>query len=183
MDNLQTLFHNTIDIDVNIIRRTLSSSILIVSVFFFRFFVLKFVNNRLESYVSKKLWRAYSSYFAIFILVIFLFPIWLPSLRLLTTFLGLFGAGILIVHKEVILNIAGWFYIIIRKPFELGNRITINNINGDVIDIRLLDFSLMEISNHFGGQSTGKVLHIPNSLLFVHSLANASKEFSFNSGC
>ncbi|MCB1192348.1 MAG: mechanosensitive ion channel [Leptospiraceae bacterium] len=180
MENLQELFKHILEYDTTTIKRIFSSGIIILSILTLRLFVLKFANKQLKSYVSKKLWRVNSAYFAILILFIFLFPIWLPSLRLLATFLGIFGAGVLIVFKEALLNIAGWFYIVIRKPFEIGNRITINHVSGDVIGIRLFDFSLIEISPKFGGQSTGKILHVPNSILLVHPLANASKEFAFN---
>ena len=126
-------------------------------------------------------WRKNINYTVLVILLLILFPIWLPSIQNLLPVLGIFGAGVIVVLKEVILNIAGWFYIVVRRPFEEGNRIGIAGIIGDVIDVRLQQFSMMEVkSREDGGQSTGRVLHIPNSLIFSSTLANSSKEFSFN---
>lgn len=126
-------------------------------------------------------WRQISFYLTFFACLILLAPAWLASLEGLLTIIGLFGAGVLLVMKEVILNTAGWFYIAIRRPFTVGNRVAIGDHIGDVLDIRMQAFTMIEVLPVAkGGQSTGRVLHIPNSLLFSHALSNASKEFSFN---
>ena len=39
--------------------------------------------------------------------------------------------------EEVILSVAGWVLILVRHPFCIGDRIEINGVKGDVIDIRL----------------------------------------------
>jgi len=156
------------------------TAVVVLIIFGLRFFFLRFVLPRVRSQQSRLLWRRNSTYLGVFLSLVIIFPIWLPSLRSLLTILGIFGAGVLIVLKEVILNLAGWFYIIVRKPFEVGNRIEINHNTGDVIDIRLLEFAIMEIASKAeGGQSTGRVIHMPNSLVFTQPLANASKEFAF----
>ena len=75
----------------------------------------------------------------------------------LTTFLGLASAGVAIAMHDTIANLAGWFFIISRKPFKVGDRIEIGEIAGDVIDIRIFQFSLVEIGNWVDAeQSTGR---------------------------
>ncbi|MCE9600011.1 MAG: mechanosensitive ion channel family protein [Spirochaetia bacterium] len=153
----------------------------VILVFTVRAFILRLALRRVNQSTSRLLWQRNSAYFSILILMVFLFPVWLPSLRTIAAFLGIFGAGVILVLKEVILNLAGWFFIIIRKPFEIGNRITVGHFSGDVLDIRLMDVSLIEVSEkEFGGQSTGRVIHVPNSFILVTPFANASKEFAFN---
>ncbi len=149
--------------------------------FMARRLALRIVLPRLGSSASRIKWRRNSAYLLVFLLALVLFPLWLPSLRTIAAFLGIFGAGVLLVLKEVIVNIAGWFFIVFRKPFEIGNRIAIGAFTGDVLDIRLMDTSLIEVSSRDeGGQSTGRVVHFPNALVFTVPLANASKEFAFN---
>lgn len=145
-----------------------------------RAFILRIILRRIEQHGSRIRWRRNSAYLTFFLLVFMLFPLWLPSLRTVTAFLGLFGAGVILVLKEVIVNLAGWFFIIFRRPFEIGNRISIGQQNGDVLDIRLMETSLIEVSTReHGGQSTGRVIHVPNSFFFTQAFANASKEFAF----
>ncbi len=78
------------------------------------------------------------------------------------------------------MNIAAWFFIIWRRPFEVGDRIQIGENSGDVIDQRLFQFTLLEIGNWVDGdQSTGRIIHIPNSKVFNESQANYSKGFKY----
>ncbi|MCB1140031.1 MAG: mechanosensitive ion channel [Leptospiraceae bacterium] len=161
--------------------RVLVTVIILFLILIFRYIFLRIANRRMRNQGSKLRWRTNSAYFSILAFLVIAFPVWLPSLRSIATVLGLFGAGILIVFKEVFLNLAAWFYIMIRRPFELGNRISITGISGDVLDIRLLEFAIMEVNpRNLGGQSTGRIVHLPNALLWTNPLSNASKEFSFN---
>lgn len=90
------------------------------------------------------------------------------------------GAGLVVALGDLFLSIAGWFVIIFRKPFTAGDRIEINNVKGDVIDIRLFQTSLLEIGNWVkDDQSTGRVVHVPNSALFKGPVFNFTKGFEF----
>jgi small-conductance mechanosensitive channel len=77
-------------------------------------------------------------------------------------------------------NLAAWVFIIWRRPFEVGDRIAIGGDAGDVIDIRVFQFTLMEIGNWVAAdQSTGRIIHVPNGKVFAESLANYSKGFQY----
>lgn len=95
------------------------------------------------------------------------------------TFLGLLTAGIAIALADVFLNLAGWFYIVTRHPFRVGDRIEIGSHAGDVVDIRVFRFTLMEIKNWVGGdQPTGRLVHVPNGRLFREAMANYTETFN-----
>jgi len=74
------------------------------------------------------------------LLFVLIGPIWVKGIASLTTFLGLAGAGVAIAMHDTIANIAGWFFIMSRKPFKVGDRIEIGETAGDVIDIRFHDY-------------------------------------------
>ena len=98
----------------------------------------------------------------------FLGSIWFTGFRNVSTYLGLVSAGLAIALKDMLASIAGWFYILARRPFEVGDRIAIGEHAGDVIDQRLFRFSMLEIGNWVASdQSTGRVIHIPNSMVFT----------------
>ncbi len=147
--------------------------------------LIRFVLNRLifrliKNQASRFRARRRATYATVIVGLLVLFPVWLPNLQAVAAFLGIFGAGVVLVLKEVILNLAGWFYIILRRPFDIGNRITVAGYSGDVTDIRLFEFTMMEVRQwNDGGMSTGRVLHIPNSVTLTQPLANSSKEFAF----
>ncbi len=114
------------------------------------------------------------------LLILLIGPIWLKGIASLTTFLGLAGAGVAVSMHDTIANIAGWFFIIWRKPFKVGDRIQIGETAGDVIDIRFFQFSLVEIGNWVDAdQSTGRIVHVPNSRVLRESLANYHIGFEY----
>lgn len=102
--------------------------------------------------------------------------IWFDGFQSVATFLGLLSAGLAIALKDPVSNLAGWIYIVWRKPFDLGQRIQVGTFAGDVIDISMFQFSIMEIGNWVDAdQHTGRVIHIPNGKVFVESIANYSQ--------
>ena len=76
----------------------------------------------------------------------------------MSTFLGLLSAGVAIALKDPLVNLAGWGFIVWRKPFGIGDRIQLGDSRGDVIDQRIFMFTLMEIGNWVDAErSTGRV--------------------------
>jgi small-conductance mechanosensitive channel len=111
--------------------------------------------------------------------ILFLLSIWTTS-GSMSTYLGLASAGIAIALSDLLINIAAFLFIIIKKPFVVGDRIEINGQKGDVIDQRLFQFTVMEIGNWVeNDQSTGRMIHIPNQMVFNHSLFNYNSGFKF----
>jgi hypothetical protein len=113
---------------------------------------------------------------AIFVVVVTW--VWLPFFDDLGTFLGLLSAGIAIALADVFLDLAGWLFIVFRRPFKVGDRIEINGTAGDVIDVRAFRFTVLEIRNWVDAdQSTGRVVHVPNGSLFKYPTANFTEGF------
>jgi small-conductance mechanosensitive channel len=67
-----------------------------------------------------------------------------------------------------------------RRPFEAGDRIELGGHKGDVIDIRLQQFTLNEIGNWVDAdQSSGRIIHIPNGKIFTDPCANYDRGFRY----
>jgi len=114
------------------------------------------------------------------LLILSIGHIWFEGIQSLTTFLGLASAGVAIAMHDTIANIAGWIFIVWRKPFSIGDRIQIGETAGDVIDIRFFQFSLIEIGNWVDAdQSTGRIVHVPNSKALREPLANYQIGFDY----
>lgn len=106
--------------------------------------------------------------------------LWTPDLGGLFTLLTVIGAGLAIAMREVLLSFVAWVDIALRSPYERGDRIEVNGVKGDVIDIRLLHTTLMEISGWVGAdQSTGRLVHVPNGWIFQHGVYNYTEGFHF----
>jgi small-conductance mechanosensitive channel len=96
------------------------------------------------------------------------------------TLLTVIGAGLTIALRELPLSIAGWMRITFMNTYRQSDRIEVGGVHGDVIDIRLLRTTLMETRGWVDAdQSTGRIVHIPNSWVFEHAVYNYSRGFSF----
>jgi len=98
----------------------------------------------------------------------------------LTAVLGLAGAGLAIALQDPIVSLVGWFLIVGRFGISVGDRVEINQVKGDVIDIGLLRIAVLEVGNWVGAeQSTGRVVFFPNSFIFKSHYFNYSTGNSF----
>lgn len=112
--------------------------------------------------------------------IVLLLIIWQGASAYMVTFLGVFTAGLTIAIKDVLVNIVSGIYILVAKPFKVGDRIEINNQVGDVIDLGVFEFTMLEVGNRIlGEQSTGRILHIPNMMIFSMVVANYEKGFKY----
>ena len=86
------------------------------------------------------------------------------------TVVGFAAAGIALALQNVILSVAGYFFLIGRFGIKAGDRVQIGGVTGDVIDIGLVKLSLMEL----GGtgthrEPTGRVAVFSNAIVFQPS--------------
>ncbi|SNS36019.1 Small-conductance mechanosensitive channel [Belliella buryatensis] len=125
-------------------------------------------------------WRKTVQYIIVFIGFLLIGNIWISNFQSITTFLGLLSAGIAIALKDIFINIAGWLFILWRKPFDIGDRVQIGEFKGDVVDTRVFQFSILEVGNWVDAeQSTGRIIHVPNGMVFSAPQANYSQGFDY----
>lgn len=145
-----------------------------------RILVNLIIVRRIPETVKAYHWRRAVLYTYTLLLIVLIGPIWTKGIASLATFLGLASAGVAIAMHDTIANLAGWFFIVSRKPFKVGDRIEVGTIAGDVIDIRIFQFSVVEIGNWVDAdQSTGRIVHVPNSKVLREHLANYQIGFEY----
>ena len=85
----------------------------------------------------------------------------------LATFAGFITAGIAVGLQTILLSVAAYFFIIGRYGIKVGDRITVASVTGDVIEVGLVRFYLMELAGA-GPQlnPTGRVAVFSNAVLF-----------------
>ena len=161
-------------------RKILISLAIIVVVWVLRYLILKLVWRQTEDPRLRYQWKRTIGFTLSLIGFILVSSVWISAFARFGAFLGLFTAGLAIALKDPLTNIAGWLFINTRKPFSVGDRIQIGENTGDVIDIRLFQFAILEVGNWVeGDQSTGRIIHIPNGIVFLQAQANYSKGFKY----
>jgi small-conductance mechanosensitive channel len=100
------------------------------------------------------------------LLVLFGIALFADSLVGFGTVLGLILAGVAVALQDVLKSVVGWLYISARSGVEVGTRVEVGGVIGDVIDIGVLKTTVLEVGNLvFGRQSTGRLVTIPNFMM------------------
>lgn len=180
MEQIYKFLSNFLGIETVTASRLVLSVIIIFILWAARIIVLKITLRGVDDPHKNYKWRKNSSYITFTIGFFLVGRLWFEGVQSIATFLGLVTAGLAIALKDPITDLVGWLFVLWRQPFQIGDRVQIGDIRGDVIDIRIFKFTLNEIGNWVDAdQSTGRIIHVPNHKVFVESLANYNSEFKF----
>jgi small-conductance mechanosensitive channel len=105
------------------------------------------------------------------------FYVWEAYFTNVVTVISFMTAAITLALREFIINLFSGFYIKMGKPFKIEDRIEINDVTGDVVNINMLSFDVLEVSDK--DQSTGIITTLPNSSIFNYKLKNYMKGFKY----
>jgi len=180
MDILQQLKTFLPEIDDHLGSKLLASVVIILVLWLLRLFVVRFLIRRINNLRSRYGWNKLTPYVVVLIGVIIIGRQWFAGMQSLVTFLGLLSAGVAIALREPLVNMAGWLFILGRRPFKVGDRIELDGIKGDVIDISTFMFTLLEVGNWVDAdQSTGRMIYLPNGRVFQSAIANYDSGFDY----
>lgn len=129
-------------------------------------------------------WGKTTRFIVAIIGVILIGRIWFEGVGAIGTYIAVVAAGLVIVLREPVQDIAAFMFIMWRHPFRLGDRIAIRDatgvVQGDVIDQGLFKFTLMEIGEWVDAdQSTGRVVHVSNHRVFIGHVYNYTGGFKY----
>lgn len=160
--------------------RFLGSLVILLLLWLVRRIIGRIIQNRTNNVTVRYRTQKILDYIIAILAVLLVGRLWLEGIETLTTYLGLATAGLTIALQEPIVNLAGWLFIVGRKPFVIGNRIQIGRYAGDVVDIGIFQFALLEIGNWADlEQSTGRIIYVPNGIIFREGLHNYDVGFTY----
>lgn len=143
-------------------------------------FLRRLINKTVHDLKRRHRLRKITTYASFFILILAFLQIWTSKLPSFTTIASFASAGLVLALHESVLCFAGWVLLMIKKPYEIGERIEIQQIKGDVIDIGIFHTVMIEVGNWVDAdQSTGRIVNVPNSSAFRHPVYNYTKEFRY----
>lgn len=106
-------------------------------------------------------------------LLLVLVLIWAAELRGFALSVVAIAAAVVIATKELIMCLSGT--VLRSGKLDIGDRVEINNIRGDVIDHTLLTTTLLEVGpGEMTQQHTGRAVVLPNSMFLTMPLTNES---------
>ena len=160
--------------------KIMATLLAVILIIFLRRTIINLFITRLDNAKTRYNWQRVTSYTSFIFSIIIIGQIWLDGIGSIVTYLGLVSAGIAIALKDPLTNITGWIFILWNRPLDAGDRIQLGEHSGDVIDVNLFNFTVMEIGNWVDAdQNTGRIIHIPNGKIFTETLANYGKGFEY----
>lgn len=136
--------------------------------------------SRIPDEKSRFLFRKVLLALVAVIVIIGLLSVWVQELSFLALSLGFVAAGLAISLQQPIASLVGWLILALEKPFTVGDRIAINELEGDVIDYGPFFIKVMEIRRWTEADLyTGRILIIPMNWILSYSVYNYSKDFPY----
>lgn len=88
--------------------------------------------------------------------------------------LGIVGFAITFALQQPLLSLLGWVYIMVKRPYTVGDRIKIGDTKGDVIAVDFLVTTMWEINGDLvsSNQPSGRVVTVPNSVVLSSQVVN-----------
>ena len=117
--------------------------------------------------------------------------IWFDNPARLATGLGLVGAGLAFALQKVITSFAGYFVILRGKTFNVGDRITMGGVRGDVIALNFIQTVIMEMGQPPSVQASdpgmwvqsrqysGRIVTVTNAKIFDEPVYNYTRDFPY----
>ncbi len=145
-----------------------SSLVALIAIYLCVLLAFRLINRRVADINRRHRARKAVLYIATGIALIVLALIWLEYLKINPTMIvSVTAAGLVIALSDAILSVAAWVFILVRRPYSVGDRIKMGNVTGDVIDIRLFQTTLLEVGEWVSGeQSTFRLAQCPSNILF-----------------
>ncbi|HEY1685321.1 MAG TPA: mechanosensitive ion channel domain-containing protein [Tepidisphaeraceae bacterium] len=125
------------------------------------------------------------------IILIGIISIWCGNSGNAGTFFGLFSAGLAFALQRVITAFAGYVVILRGKTFNVGDRITMGGVRGDVVALGFIQTTIMEMGQAHGEQNddpsmwvhsrqyTGRIVTVTNDKVFDTPVYNFTREFPY----
>ncbi|HLG97449.1 MAG TPA: mechanosensitive ion channel domain-containing protein [Bryobacteraceae bacterium] len=155
-----------------------------------RLLARSFVRNRSGKRIE--FWTRQAIQIATTVLIIIgLLSIWFSDPSRLATFLGLISAGLAFAMQRVVTAVCGYVVLLRGKTFNVGERIKMGGVRGDVVALGFIQTTIMEMGQPPAEQSedpgmwvqarqyTGRIVTVTNDKIFDEPVYNYSRDFPF----
>ncbi|QIO23537.1 mechanosensitive ion channel family protein [Haloarcula sp. JP-L23] len=92
--------------------------------------------------------------------------------------LGIVGFAVTFALQQPLFSLIGWLYIMVKRPYQVGDRVAIEDSKGDVVEVSFLVTTLWEINGDLvsSNQPSGRTITLPNSVVLSSHVKNFTQE-------
>jgi small-conductance mechanosensitive channel len=140
----------------------------------------KVIDNRTEDGADRYRMMQALKTLVLVLCIVVIGILWARKLQHTSTFLGLLGAGLAVSLREPLLSIAGRIAIFAGSMYNVGDRIELDKMSGDVIGIGFFYTRMMEIGNWISAdQYSGRIIQFANARVFGTPVMNYTQNFAY----
>ena len=176
-------FLRELEILIPVIRTIITLAIVFT---IFKFILRSIKKNLLKRAKTKKqisnvkIFYNVIQYAVILLLVVFGIFTFVGSWTGLGIGLGLMSAAVGFALQKPITGVAAWLLIITKRPFEIGDRVILGGVKGDVANVTLSHIYLNEIGGMVDSEETsGRLIMVPNAVVFEQNITNYTSQDEF----
>jgi len=157
-----------------------TSLVLAASYLVFSILLGQVVVRRIQDQKTRYTARKVLSILSIVVILVASLRIWITDTSSLIVSYGIIGAALAFAVQDVFKNFVGGILIIVSGYFRVGDRISIGDHIGDVMDIGIMNTTMMEIRGWVkGDQPSGRLVVVPNAQVINHVFFNYTRDHSF----
>ncbi|WP_194972463.1 mechanosensitive ion channel family protein [Aquiflexum lacus] len=136
----------------------------------------KLVNRKIEDKTKEFNFNRIADFFGAVIILGIILSLLFANWYAAAVSFGIVSLVLGFALQNLITSFFGWLYILIRKPYEVGDRIRIGNVFGDVINVSYLDTTLWEFNGDYlsADHPSGRIIRFANSKVFSEYVYNYS---------
>ena len=92
--------------------------------------------------------------------------------------LGIVGFAVTFALQQPLFSLVAWVYIVLKRPYRVGDRVTIEGSRGDVVEGDFFVTTLWEAGGDLvsTNQPSGRIITLPNSVVLSSHVFNHSWE-------
>jgi len=156
-------------------RLLISTAVLVITVVVLHRLASGYIRRNVEAPDLRRRWLVRTRNGLVLLLLLGLIMVWGEELRTIALSIVAIAVAFVVATKELILCLMGTIVKTVTRPFNIGDRIQIKELRGDVIDQNLLTTTILEVGPGKNiHQRTGRVVIIPNALFLSEPVINES---------
>ncbi|MBN1432077.1 MAG: mechanosensitive ion channel [Methanomicrobiaceae archaeon] len=114
------------------------------------------------------------------VFVVLMLQVWIENTESLVISYGIIAAGIAIALQDLFRNFVGGIIIALTGVYKIGDRVEVDGISGDIMDVGIMNTTMMEIRGWVDAdQPTGRIVVMPNSVVITAKIYNYTKDHNF----
>ena len=173
-ENIRSWLENVV-VSGSLPNMLISTAILILTIIILRALIARYLRTNVSSTELRRRWLVQSRNGLLLLLLLGILFIWGEQLRTLALSIVAIAIAFVVATKELILCVTGSILKTGAGSFDIGDRIQIKDVRGDVIDQNLLATTILEVGpGKITHQRTGRMTVVPNALFVSEPIINES---------